>query len=108
MRDEQDREAEPLLQVLQEGQDLRLHGDVERRDRLVGDEHLGFERERAGDADALALAAGEFVRVAVERGRRCRPTRSSRSRAFAMAASAWHALRDRALGDDAARPCGAG
>ena len=28
---------------------------------------LGCERERAGDADPLALAAGEFVRVAVER-----------------------------------------
>jgi hypothetical protein len=28
-------------------------------------DHLGAQRERAGDADALALAAGELVRVAV-------------------------------------------
>ena len=28
-------------------------------------EQLGFQRERARDADALALAAGELVRVAV-------------------------------------------
>jgi hypothetical protein len=36
---------------------LRLHADVERRHRLVGDEQLGLERDRAGDADALALPA---------------------------------------------------
>ena len=35
------------------------------RDRLVGDDEVGVERERPGDADALALAAGELVRVAV-------------------------------------------
>ena len=44
---------------------LGLDRDVERRDRLVGDEQLGLERDRAGDADPLALAAGELVRVAV-------------------------------------------
>ena len=55
-----------LAQPFQEAQDLRLHRDVERRDRLVGDEQLGVEHQRARDADALALAAGEFVRIAVE------------------------------------------
>ena len=49
----------------QQAQDLRLHRDVQRRDRLVRDENLGIERERACDADALALAAGELVRIAV-------------------------------------------
>ena len=58
------------LQVEQQVQHLRLHGDVERRDRLVGDDELRLEGERAGDADALALAAGEFVRIAVHRVRR--------------------------------------
>ena len=70
VRDEQHREAEPRPQIKQQVDHLRLDRDVERGDRLVGDEQLGFRGERAGDADALALAAGEFVRVAVHRVRR--------------------------------------
>ena len=54
-----------LLQVLEQVEDLRLHRDVERRDRLVADDQLRVDRERARDADALALAAGELVREAV-------------------------------------------
>ena len=46
-------------------EDLRLDRDVERGDGLVGDDELRLQRERAGDPDALALAAGELVRVAV-------------------------------------------
>ena len=65
MGDEDDRQAELALEVAQQVEDLRLDRDVERRDRLVGDQQLGLERERAGDADPLALAAGELVRVAV-------------------------------------------
>ena len=49
--------------------DLRLDRDVERRDGLVGDDQLRVQGERAGDADPLALAAGELVRVAVQVGR---------------------------------------
>ena len=61
--DEQVGELELLLQVDQQVDDLRLDRDVERRHRLVADDQVGAERQRAGDADALALAAGEFVRV---------------------------------------------
>ena len=53
------------LQVAQQVQHLRLDRDVERRHRLVGDQQLRLQRERARDADPLALAAGELVRVAV-------------------------------------------
>ena len=63
--DEQVGEAELLLQVLQQVDHLRLDRHVERRHRLVADDQLGLDGERAGDADALALAAGEFVREAV-------------------------------------------
>ena len=42
----------------------RLHRDVERRGDLVADQQLGSRGERAGDRDALALAAGELARVA--------------------------------------------
>ena len=38
--DEQHRHAEPRLRVLQQLQDLRLHGDVERGGRLVGDQQV--------------------------------------------------------------------
>ena len=60
-------QAELVLQLQQQVDDLRLHRDVEGRDRLVGDDALGLDRERPGDADALPLAARELVRVA-----RCR------------------------------------
>src|SRR5713226_1461506 len=52
-----------LLEVLQQIDDLRLHRDIERADRLVTDDQLRFHRQRAGDADPLALAAAEFVRI---------------------------------------------
>ena len=67
MGDEQVGQAELLLQVFEQVDDLGLDRDVERRDRLVGDDEIGVGRERAGDADALPLAAGELVRVAVRR-----------------------------------------
>ena len=40
MRDQDERQAELALQVAQQVQDLRLDRDVERRDRLVGDDQL--------------------------------------------------------------------
>ncbi len=67
MGDEQHRQVEALADLLEERQHLRLHRDVERRDRLVGDQELGLDRQRARDADPLALSAGELVRIAAER-----------------------------------------
>ena len=43
--DEQHRHAEPRLEVGEEREDLRLHGDVERGRRLVGHEQLRLVRE---------------------------------------------------------------
>ena len=56
-----------VAQVGHQVEHLRLHRDVERAHRLVGDDQLGPRDQRAGDGDALSLAAGEFVRVLVER-----------------------------------------
>ena len=67
VRDEQIRDAELALQLEQQVQDLRLHRDVECRGRLIADDELGLDRERARDRDALALAARELVRIALER-----------------------------------------
>jgi hypothetical protein len=63
--DKQVGESELHLEVLEEVDDLGLDGDVECRDRLVTDDEIGVDGEGAGDADALALPAGEFVRIPV-------------------------------------------
>jgi hypothetical protein len=55
--DEQKSETELLLQIEQHVQDLGLDRYVERRNRLVGDDESGVHRERAGNADTLALSA---------------------------------------------------
>jgi hypothetical protein len=60
--DEQHRQAEPLAQVGQQVDDLRLDRHVERGHRLVGDDEARLDGERAGDADPLPLPAGELVR----------------------------------------------
>ena len=78
VRDEQVGQVQLLLQVDQQVDDLRLDVDVERGDRLVGDDELRRDRQRTRDGDALALAAGEFVRILAQRGRE-RPTSDSNS-----------------------------
>ncbi len=65
VRDEQEGDVEFLLQVLHQVDHLCLDGHVECRHRLVGNENLGLKGQRPGDADALALTAREFVRIAV-------------------------------------------
>src|SRR5207302_787898 len=64
VRDEQVRQLALALQLDEQIDDLRLDRDVERAQRLVGDDEARLDRERARDADALALAAGELVRIA--------------------------------------------
>ena len=64
--DEQISGSVLLLQVLQQVQDLGLDGNVQGGNRLVADDELRAQDERASDADALTLTAGELVRVAVD------------------------------------------
>ncbi len=63
---QQDRHAELRLQVLQQFQDLRLNGDVERGGRLVGDQKGRATDERHGDHRPLPHAAGKLERIHVE------------------------------------------
>ena len=107
VRDEQVREAELLLQILHQVDHLRLNRDVERAHRLVGDDDLRIGRERAGDADALTLAAGELVRISVavlaatgrpsraatRRARRARPATASCGSSAALRRSARRVFR---------------
>ena len=64
--DEQDAGAAPVLQLADQLQDLRLRGHVERRGRLVGDQQGRIEHQGRRDHDALALAAGDLVRIDVD------------------------------------------
>src|SRR6266700_3297509 len=62
-------QPEPPLQVAQEIEHLRTDRDIERRNRLVTDDELGLDCERARNGDALALAAGEFMRITARQAR---------------------------------------
>ena len=61
------KDAYVIAETARLRQDLAMIGaDIDLiRDRLVEHQRLRLQRERAGDADALPLAAGELVRVAV-------------------------------------------
>ena len=65
VRDDHVGQPELVLQVLEQVDDLGLDRHVQGGDRLVRDDELRPQRQRPGDADALALTAGELVRVAV-------------------------------------------
>ena len=54
------------LQVGDQFQDLRLDSHVQCRGRLVGDQHVGVQRERHRQHDPLPHAAGELVRVVLD------------------------------------------
>ncbi len=64
--DEQHRKAAPGAQFGKQLEDLRLHGDVECRRRLVGDQQLRIVGERHGDHHPLTLSAGKLVREGAE------------------------------------------
>ena len=63
MRHQHHRGAVVAPQALDQRDDLRLHGHVERGGRLVGNDQFGLGADRKRDHDALAHAAGEFMRV---------------------------------------------
>ena len=64
MGDEQIRQAQLILQLIEHVDDLRLNRHVQRGHRLVADDEVGVDGQGAGDADTLALSAGELVGVA--------------------------------------------
>jgi hypothetical protein len=63
--DEQIRQGVARLELAEQVDDLRLHRHVERGRRLVEHYEPRPEDHGAGDRDALALAAGELVGVAI-------------------------------------------
>ena len=53
------------LDVHQQAGDGGLNGNVQRRNRFVGDDHFRIAGERPRDADPLLLAAGQLARPAL-------------------------------------------
>ena len=75
MRDVDDRDAELAVERAQLIEDGRAQRRVDHRHRLVGHDQARLEQHRAGDHDALALAAAELVREAPEGVLRPEPDR---------------------------------
>ena len=63
VRDEQDRHAVSKLQLLEQGQDLCLDRDVERRGWLIRDEHGRLASDRYGDHHPLQHPTGKRERI---------------------------------------------
>src|SRR5690606_11059543 len=63
VRYEEVGETKLFLKILHQIDDLRLDRDVERGDRLIGDNEVWLNRKRPRDADPLPLTAGKLVRV---------------------------------------------
>ena len=78
VRDDDERRPQLRLQRLQLEPGLLAQFVVERRERLVEQQHLRPLGQRARKRDALALAAGQLVRLARARSRRAAPAPASR------------------------------
>ena len=65
MRNKEIRQADLLLQVHQEVQNLGLDGHVQRGHRLVADDKLGIHRQCPGDADPLPPAAIQLMGIGI-------------------------------------------
>ena len=61
MADQDHRHALVAAQAIQQLEYLLLHGDIQRRGRLIGDQQRWLIGHRHGDHHALALPAGELV-----------------------------------------------
>ena len=79
MGDHHDGLIEAVDRAAQDVEHAGARGRVEVARRLVGEDDGGASGERAGDRDALLLAAGELGRAGASRGRRGRPSRAARS-----------------------------
>src|SRR5262249_39274093 len=91
--------VEGNAQLIEKIQNLLLHGNVQRRDRLIGNDELGLDRECTGNADALALSTGELVRVTQERVW-IEPDQANEFARFIASHGARCTVEDQPLGDD--------
>src|SRR5450830_101159 len=64
MGNEEIRQVQPLLQLLEQVDDLRLNRHVQGRDGLIQDKQFWIDNKRAGNPDTLTLTTGELMRIA--------------------------------------------
>src|SRR5689334_18343648 len=64
--DEEIRQLQLLLQLFEQVDDLCLDTHIQRRHRFITDDELRLDCQSSCDADALALTAGELVRIAID------------------------------------------
>jgi hypothetical protein len=88
---------EALVELDDLGAHLDAHLGVEVGERLVEEEDLGLADDGAADGDALALAAGEGLGLAVEVGARCRGWRRPRDALFDFGLGNFRSLRPKAM-----------
>ena len=69
-----------LIEAFEKRHDLFAGFGIEVTGRLVGQDDRRIVDQGAGDGDALALPAGEFVRLVRQRGRPARRRRSAWAR----------------------------
>ena len=63
MRDDDDRDAHLLVDLLQKIEDLLRGLRIQRRGRLITEEHLRIRRERPGDRHTLLLSTRQLSRI---------------------------------------------
>ena len=66
MRDKNVSEGKLALQFSQEKKNLCTDGDIQSRDRFVGNNKLRLEDQGARDANPLPLPTGKFMGVTIE------------------------------------------
>ncbi len=71
-------QSEIPLKILEKIDDLRLDGDIKCRNRLIADNEFRIKGKGTGNTDALTLAAGKLMRIAIVILSR-KPTTSSSS-----------------------------
>ena len=60
MGDEDDRQAQVLLELTEQPEHIRLDFSIQHADAFVADQNVGLQGEGTGNRDPLLLAAGEF------------------------------------------------
>ena len=88
-----DGDVQLVVQAAQPAAQLLAHLGVERAERLVEQQHARLDGQRAGERDALALAAGELARDSGRRASRAAPARAARTTLSRISASLGRSLR---------------
>ena len=84
--DVDERRAQPLVEAGDLGPGLDAELGVEVRERLVHEEHGRLADDRPAERDALALAAGQLLRLAVEELLEARGSPAASLTRFSMSA----------------------